>query len=220
MKIASISIVFALSTLVGCAGSVADSAPDAVESDLTASRPDIVTPSSTDPNSVQAKLFTLLQTFKDDAELGVLALSPTSLILDGAGELGVRGRAISCESAQLEAVAPGGGGFTTTTSYACTLLRFESIRNGGALPSVVIPFGGNPPLAGHLVSLLEKGAAKGGLGVTRTGHEAPGCCDLQSFVSYSLSDDTSTLSCEVVSGGLAGVTEAKCSYTRNITPEQ
>jgi hypothetical protein len=214
-KISSVATI-ALLAVAGCAAGT-DEASEASQDELRA-RTDIELTSTRDPASVQAKLFKLMTTFKDDASLDISsAIHTNSVQMSGMGEVGVRGRAITCNNSQMELVGPGGSGFSVIDLFSCTLVRFDKVRNGGQLPSVVVPFEGNVTLAGKLFQLLEKGEDKGGLGVKLTEANNPGCCDQISTTTYAIADDKATLSCTMRSGGIAGITSAECTFTQNDT---
>jgi hypothetical protein len=205
-----------LFAVAGCAAGD-DNASEGSEDELVA-RPNIELARSRETASVQATLFKLMMTFSRDASFGISsAIDSNSLQMDGIGEVGVRGRAVTCTSSRMEVVGAGGTGFSQVDLFGCTFVRFDKARNGGKLPSVVVPFEGNAPLAGKLFALLEKGEKKGGLGVKRTASHHPGCCDQISTTTYAIGDANATLTCTERSGGLAGITQAECTYTQNDT---
>jgi hypothetical protein len=218
MNLFSFSSFVALSlvAVAGCAASTEESA-ESLQDNLTA-RPVIELATTRDPSSVQAQLFTLLETFKNDAELGIASgIESAALTMNGAPEAGVRGRTVTCDTSRMEAVAPGGGGFSQINFFGCVLQGFDQVRNGGVLPSVVVPFEGDKQLAGKLVALLAKGEQTGGLGVKKTGGKDPGCCDIPSSVTYTIGNDDASLSCTLRSGGFAAIQRAECTFLQNDT---
>ncbi len=126
-------------------------------------------------------------------------------------------RSINCSFSSMELVAVGGAGFTRRDMSNCTLTGFDQVRNGGQLPSTIVGFDVEAPLAGKLVTLLELGAKKGGLGVKKTDGGRPPCCDIPSKTTYELSDDTQSLVCVNSTGGFAFIVQSSCTFTKKDT---
>ena len=115
----------------------------------------------------------------------------------------------------MELVSPGGSGFSVIDQFSCTLIRFDKVRNGGKLPSVVVPFEGNITLAGKLFDLLEKGGKKGGLGVKLTESNNPGCCDRISTTSYAIATLKRRSPARGAAAGSPASREAECTFVQN-----
>jgi hypothetical protein len=227
MKFIAISSIFALSTLVGCAASTP--ADSDVSADEVTARPPINLTGSTDAGSVQAKLYKLLETFKDDQGLKIsVGIESAAFFMQGGHE----SRSVTCTQSLLPSpvtvggggVAPQGfpgfdpGGVPTAPSFGCDLLGFDKVRNGGQLPFSVIPNEGESPLAGKLFELLRKGEQQGGLGVELTNKvDDPPCCDIPSSRTLTISDSRASLSCTQHTGGFAFIVTAECTYFVNDT---
>ena len=212
-----VSSLFALSALAGCTASTqTDDAAQATGEDALISRPAIELTGSSDPASVQGKLFKLLSTFKDDADLEISSgIDSPAFFMKGAKEPKVSVRSLVCSESHL-IHATVGVGVSNTSIHECTLDGFDRNRAGGSLPAVVLGQG-EEPLAGKLFTLLSKGEKKGGLGVKRTSSTAPTpCCDMISTTSFEISDAAATLSCSLHSGGIAGISRAECTFARKI----
>jgi hypothetical protein len=212
MKFFALSSLAALSLLAGCAASTSESVADG-QDDITASTK-IELSSVADEASIQAKLYNLLDAFKGEADLGI-AKDVATLSMKGAREDGAPARSISCNESKL-VHATLGQGVSTTSFFACTLAGFQTVRNGGQLPSVVLKDDASQPLAGKLFSLLLKGEQKGGLGVVKTsGDSHPPCCDMPISTTFAISDSTSTLSCTERAGGFAFIRSVECTLSKN-----
>lgn len=217
MKSLALSSLVAFALLAGCASPT--ESPDVTESDLVAPPPPtrVELPPTWEAGSVQVKLFGLLDAFRGDPEIGVVsAIESSSLMVVGAPESGVPvRRSLACTSSDLEAVGPGGDGFTHVTLYGCTLDAFAPAASGATLPEVHVPWHGEAPLAGKLFALLEKGAERGDLGVEHTvsSEGEPSCCDMLYTDTYALSDAAATLACTRTVGGIAGLHTAQCTFT-------
>lgn len=214
MKFVAVSSLVVASLLAGCSVESAESEDTSEEAIVR--RPAIEFASMNDREALSAKLYRLLNAFKSD--LGV-ADDGYNLTLSGKEPTRTK-RSVSCNESDMELVAPGGGGFTHRTYNSCSLKGFDQVRNGGRLPNVVVPYDLEAPLAGKLVTLLEKGAQKGTFGVKKSEPTRVPCCDIPSTVTYELSDDTASLVCQNRTGGFAFIVQASCTYTvKDTSPE-
>lgn len=206
LALSSLFVLPVLASLVGCAAPGEES--EDVTGDELRARPRIELKSTGDKDSIQAKLYGMLQTFKGDSELGIVgAIESKSLLMSGGHDTVTR--SVSCTKA-VRFILPAGA--SSSTVFACDLDGFEKVRNGGQLPLVdVTQRPKNAPLASKLFSLLEKAEKKGGFDVQRSANQ-PGCCDMPSSATYAISDDVGTLSCTMHSGGFFFHLDAECSY--------
>lgn len=209
MKSVILSSLTALALVTGCAASSDDSASGAsAEINARAEDGSLELANSTDPRSVQAALYRLLDTFKDDPGLRVLrGFDAAALMMTGkAGP-----RSVTCTESTT-AIPP---------QFRCTFDGIGKHRGGGSYPSEVVPNEGEAPFTGKLFVLLKKGFEKGGLGVVQTVSESnPGCCDLPTEEAFELRDEAGVLSCAETGGGLTGILEARCDYEMTIAPHE
>jgi hypothetical protein len=208
MKFVTLSALAAISLLAGCAASTAENT-DQGQDDVTASSK-LELASTSDSSSIQAKLYSLLDTFKGEGHLDI-STNGASITMNGAREHGAPARSITCTKSSL-VHATVGQGVTVTPFFACTLTGFNKVRTGVELPSVDAPLQGEEPLANNLFTLLNKGEQMGGgFGITRSGGVTPPCCDMPTSTTLAISDKSSTLSCTNRTGGFAFRVFTECS---------
>lgn len=213
-------LVVSFSLLAGCAATTGDGTPTAQGEDEVKSRAAAIElSSSNDAQSLPAKLGALLKAFKSDPKLGIVsAIESDSLQMSGTDNRVAR--SVTCSQSDMELVAPGGGGFMHRTIDTCSLDGFDATRAGGQLPSVFVNANAPASLAEKLVTLLEKGAAKGDLGVKKTGGGRPQCCDIPLTTTYELADANGSLVCSSHTGGFVSIQRVECTYARTIRPNE
>ncbi len=218
MKFAALSSFVILSVLAGCAADSSETGESA-DAVVKTARTEIELKSSSDAASLPAKLFALMNTFKDDADLRIgKAIESQAFVLTGPDPLHVS-RSLECEETHLISAVLGRG-VSNTAFHACTFSGLDKTRAGGALPRVTVAFGEQDALAGKLTTLLEKGEKKGGFGIVKNGNERPQCCDMPVTLKYELSDATMSLVCTVHAGGFTGVEQDECTLSHKIAPNE
>ena len=171
-------------------------------------------------DSLQAKLFHVLDAFRDDSSFDIKSNHRgMTLTLRGDDETP---RSVSCTVSSpddsIEIVAPGGNGFQRLLTYNCQLEGFAINRGGGSLAEVV-PAEGKHPLAEALFSVLSAAAKRGDLAV-ETSNVDPGCCDRPSTLTTVVATLGGKLTCTDVAGGFFFIERFSCAYERTIAPNE